>query len=59
VAAEVDEDVAVDALISSMHGMLGRLKSDDTPKNLKDAGDKAYGLMKAERLKKKDQAVAN
>jgi hypothetical protein len=25
------------------------------PKNLKDAGNKAYGLMKAERLKKKDQ----
>ena len=55
-AVETDDDGAVDALITSMQGMLGRLKpSEAEPKNLKDAGTKAYGLLKAERLKTKDQ----
>jgi hypothetical protein len=49
---EDQDDHAVDALITGMQGMLDRLKSDSPePKNLKEAGDKAYGLMKASRLK--------
>lgn len=56
-ADEPQDDHAVEALITGMQGMLNRLKSDGPePKNLKEAGDKAYGLMKASRLKAASKA---
>jgi len=63
VAAESSEDTAVDTLIEGLQSTLDKLKAaqrkdvDDEsgeyekPKNLKEAGDRAYRVMRASRLK--------